>query len=244
MAALRAPDGCPWDREQTLETLRPFLMEEAYEVLDVMGGEDAESHREELGDLLFQVVFQSQIRAEAGQFQLADVVDAISDKLERRHPHVFGDEESGDAAEVSRSWDELKAAEGKGKVADVPRSLPSLTRAVAVGQRVSRTGFDWPDVAGPMSKLAEELGELAQAIEEGDERAVQDELGDVLFAVSNVSRHVKVDPELALRSATDKFLARYEAVMEALEARGVTVDEAGEGLLDQLWAEAKATVKP
>ena len=239
MAALRAPGGCPWDREQTLDSLRPYLLEEAYEVLDAMVSGDPESHREELGDLLFQVVFQSQIRAEQGHFQLADVVESISDKLERRHPHVFGDEDSSDAEEVSRRWEELKAQEGKGKASDVPRALPALMRATAVGRRVSRTGFDWPDVQGPLAKLSEEVTELSEAITSGDPDAVSDELGDVLFAAINVSRHVEVDGELALQAATDRFLGRYHRVLAALDARGISVEDAQVELLDQLWAEAK-----
>ena len=240
MSQLRSPQGgCPWDLEQTLSSLRPYLMEEAYEVLDVMDGDEPELHREELGDLLFQVVFQSQIRREAGDFELADVVDGISDKLTRHHPHVFGDEEGGDVQAVASRWEELKRAEGKGRPEDVPRSLPALSRAATVGQKASRQGFDWPDMDGPLDKLSEEMGELKEALADGPEEAVVHELGDLLFATVNVARHAGVDPELALRAATDRFLHRYGSVQAALSQRGLTVEQAGLELLDRLWEEAK-----
>ncbi len=240
MARLRARDGgCPWDLEQTLESLRPFLLEEAYEVLDVMGGDAAAVHCDELGDLLFQVVFQARIREEEGAFGLADVVDAISDKLERRHPHVFGDEEVADASAVLVRWDELKKAEGKGGVGDVPEALPALMRAAKVGKRAAKAGFDWPDVAGPLAAVRAELAELEQAIASGDSQAASRELGDLLFSVVNVARHVRADPELALRATTDRFLARYRHVSAALDARGLKAADADPATLDALWAAAK-----
>jgi MazG family protein len=240
MAQLRAREGgCPWDLEQTLESLRPYLLEEAYEVLDVMGGDDAAVHCDELGDLLFQVVFQAQIRAEEGAFGLADVVDAIADKLERRHPHVFGDEEAEDATAVLVRWDELKRAEGKGGIGDVPEALPALMRAAKVGKRAAKTGFDWPDVAGPLAAVRAELAELEQAIASGDSDGASRELGDLLFSVVNVARHLRTDPELALRATTDRFLARYRHVSAALEARGLKAADADAATLDALWAAAK-----
>ena len=189
MAALRSADGCPWDREQTLVSLKPFLLEEAYEVLDVMDGADAALHREELGDLLFQIVFHAQLRSEQGAFELADVVDEISDKLTRRHPHVFGEEVSGDAETVAQRWEELKAAEGKGGIEDVPRALPALMHAKKIGKKAAKSGFDWEDIDGPLAKLDEEVAELKHAITSNDTQAVFDELGDVLFAAVNVARH-------------------------------------------------------
>ncbi|MCB9787572.1 MAG: nucleoside triphosphate pyrophosphohydrolase [Deltaproteobacteria bacterium] len=240
MAALRAPEGgCPWDLEQTLETLRPYLLEEAYEVLEVMGRDDAEAHCDELGDLLFQVVFQSQLRAEQGAFGLADVVDAIADKLERRHPHVFGDEDARDAGAVAARWDELKRAEGKGGVEDVPQALPALMRAAKVGRRASKAGFDWPDLRGPVSALRAELAELEEAIASGDEAAARRELGDLLFSAVNVARHLEADPELELRASTDRFVARLRHVTAALRSRGLEAAGADPEQLDALWQAAK-----
>ena len=246
MRRLRAEDGCPWDREQSLTTLKPYLLEEAYEVLEVMDGEDAELHREELGDLLFQIVFQSQLRAETGAFALADVVDGISDKLTRRHPHVFGDEDAGDPAAVAKRWEELKAAEGKGDITDVPKALPALTRAAKVGKKAAKVGFDWPEVTGPVEKLVEEVGELQEAIAEGTPERVHDELGDVLFTAVNVARHTGVDPELALRATTERFLERFQWVRNTLRVRGVELgrDQVDLETLDALWDEAKRTLDP
>ncbi len=240
MAALRAPGGCPWDREQTLESLRPYLLEEAYEVLEVMTGEDGELHAEELGDLLFQVVFQAQIRSERGEFDLRDVVGAISEKLTRRHPHVFGDEDASDPEAVSARWDELKAQEGKGGIEDIPRALPALSRAAKVGKKAAKVGFDWPDVAGPLSKVDEEAHELRRAISAADSAAIEHELGDLLFAAVNVSRHLGVDPELALRAATERFLDRFAHVRDRLAQDGQTPQEVSLERLDELWNEAKA----
>lgn len=243
MARLRAVDGCPWDREQSLESLKPFLLEEAYEVLEVMASDTPELHREELGDLLFQIVFQSQIRAEEGTFELADVVDGICDKLTRRHPHVFAAEEVQDAASVAKRWDEIKAMEGKGDILDVPKALPALTRAAKVGKKAAKVGFDWPDIEGPIAKLREELSELEEALaHEGADR-VSDELGDVLFAAVNVARHAGADPELALRATTERFLERFQWLRNTLRERGVELgtDEVSLETLDALWEEAKRT---
>ncbi len=242
MARLRDPEGgCPWDLEQSLESLRPYLLEECYEVLDVMDGEDAAEHAEELGDLLFQVVFQARIREEAGQFQLADAVDSISDKLERRHPHVFGDEDATEPEAVAARWDELKAEEGKGGAEGVPRSLPALKRAQEIQRKAAKRGFDWPDARGPLEKLHEELAELeaAAAAAAVDRAALREELGDLLFSAVNLARHLELDAELALRGATDKFLARFRWIAERLSRRGQRPDEVGPGELDRLWAEAK-----
>ena len=253
MQALRDPlTGCPWDLEQSLDSLRPYLLEECYEVLDVMDGDAAAVHAEELGDLLFQIVFQSQLRAEAGAFELADVVDVISDKLERRHPHVFGDEQAGDATAVAARWDELKREEGKGAVGDVPRSLPALKRAQAVQRKAAKRGFDWPDSAGPTAKLHEELAELEEAAAglvastDGSSAgssearaAVVHELGDLLFSAVNLARHLEIDAELALGGATDRFLARFGWITDRLSERGLQPEQADLETLDGLWGEAK-----
>ena len=243
MRRLRAEDGCPWDREQSLESLKPFLLEESYEVLEVMADADPLAHREELGDLLFQIVFQSQLRSEQGAFELADVVDGICDKLTRRHPHVFGGEDVDDAASVSQRWDELKAAEGKGDITDVPKALPALSRAAKVGKKAAKVGFDWPEIAGPLDKLQEEVDELRAAVaHEGADR-VADELGDVLFAAVNVARHAAIDPELALRGTTERFLERFQWVRNTLREQGVELgrDDVSLATLDTLWEEAKRT---
>lgn len=238
---LRAPDGCSWDRAQTFETLKPYLLEEAYEVLDVMAAEDGAEHREELGDLLFQVVLHAQLRAERGEFELREVVTDICDKLTRRHPHVFGDEAMTDPAVIATRWEELKRAEGKGGIDDVPRALPSLTRAQKVGKKAAGLGFDWPDVSGPLAKVDEELAEVREALAAGDAAAVHDELGDLLFAVVNVARHTGVDSELALRDTTDRFLRRFAMVRNTLSSRGVDLADEHVDIdtLEALWQQAK-----
>ncbi|MGM0575036.1 MAG: nucleoside triphosphate pyrophosphohydrolase [Myxococcota bacterium] len=241
MARLRDPEGgCPWDLEQSLRSLRRYLLEESYEVLEVMDGDDPDAHCDELGDLLFQVVFQSRIREEAGEFELADVVDAISEKLLRRHPHVFGEEDASDPEAVARRWEELKREEGRGGIEDVPRALPALTRAAKVGKKASKMGFDWSEVEGPLDKLEEEIAELREAMAAGDPAAAADELGDILFAAVNVSRHLDTDPELALRDTTDRFLERFRIIRERLDERGLRPEDADLETLDALWEEAKA----
>lgn len=240
MHALRAPDGCPWDREQSLETLRHYLLEESHEVLEVMTGEDAALHCEELGDLLLQIAFQAQLRSETGAFDLADVVASICDKLESRHPHVFGDERAADAAAVSRRWDEIKHREGKPRgPAGVSQHLPALMRAEKIGEKAAKLGFDWPDPEGPLAKVSEELRELeaARAIEDPAlrSRRLHEELGDLLFSVVNVARHLGVRPELALHDASARFLTRFAAVSAQVpDTRTATLDE-----LDRAWEAAK-----
>ena len=221
MAALRAPDGCPWDREQSLETLRHYLLEEAHEVLEVMTGDDPAAHCEELGDLLLQIAFQSQIRSESGAFELADVVDVICDKMERRHPHVFGDEHAADAGHVTRRWDEIKRQEGKAEgPGAVSGTLPALMRAEKIGHKAAKVGFDWPDVRGAIAKVREELDELERELPgpgaERDPVRVHAELGDLLFAVTNVARHLGVRPELALHDASVTFTRRFDAMVARL----------------------------
>lgn len=244
MRRLRA--GCPWDRKQTLESLRPYLLEEAYEVLDVMCGADPARHRDELGDLLFQVVFQTRIRQEQGAFELADVVDGICDKLERRHPHVFGDESLADAAAVTARWEDLKAVErqeegaGAGALDGVPLTLPALSRAAKIGRRASRVGFDWPTIDGPQASLRDEVAELEEAIQARDVPAALHELGDVLFAAVNIARHLRIDPELALRATTERFERRFRWIEAHLAADGGQVPaDADLETLDALWRQAK-----
>src|SRR5215469_9718243 len=200
MRRLLSPDGCPWDREQSFETLRKYALEEACEVIDAIDSGDRKALREELGDLLLQVVFQAELARREGSFAIDDVVAGIVDKLVHRHPHVFGHLTAKDADEVLRNWEKLKAKEKgeRGVLGGVPRSMPALTRAQRIGEKVARVGFDWEDEQGSRAKVAEELGELDAAIAGGDPKAIEDEMGDVFFALVNLSRHLHVDAEGAL----------------------------------------------
>lgn len=246
MARLLAPDGCPWDREQTLETLRPYLLEETYEVLDAMERDDVEEHREELGDLLLQVVFQAALRERAGAFDIDDVVAAINGKLIRRHPHVFADSDAHTPAEVHAQWDRIKAEEKAKKgaekartLAGLPRALPALLRAQKMGMRASRVGFDWPDTSGVWAKLREELAELEQAVASESEDRVAAELGDLLFATVNLARKLGVDAEGALRAANQRFFDRFAHVEDELAAAGRSPRESTLEEMDALWQKAK-----
>jgi MazG family protein len=247
MDRLLAPDGCPWDREQTLDTLRPTLIEETYEVLEAMGDPSpaAAAHCEELGDLLMQIVFQAAIRAREGKFGIDDVCRAIVAKLIRRHPHIFGDAKVKDAAEVLAQWTRIKArekqdgGEGKGVIDGVPLAMPQLVRAFRLTDKASRVGFDWPDVEGPRAKVTEELVELDQARAAHDQAAAQAELGDLLFALVNLARHEKLDPEEALRGANARFIARFGYVEQRLREQGREPQGAGLAEMDALWDEAK-----
>jgi MazG family protein len=244
MERLLAPDGCPWDREQSLATLKPFLIEEAYEVLEAMETGSPAEHCDELGDLLFQIVFQSALRQRAGDFDAADVCAAIADKLVRRHPHVFGDTRVSGSAEVLRNWETIKAQERAAKgtpraLSGVPRALPQLMRALRVQEKASRVGFDWPDPEGPRAKVAEELAELDAARTRRDRAAMQDELGDLLFAVVNLARKLEMDPEESLGAAVARFCARFEYVEERLAEKGRVPVDVPAVELDVLWEEAK-----
>jgi tetrapyrrole methylase family protein/MazG family protein/ATP diphosphatase len=248
MRRLLAPDGCPWDREQTFETLRKYVLEEACEVIDAIDTGDRKGIREELGDLMLQVVFQAELARREGSFGIDDVVAGIVEKLVHRHPHVFGDLSAKDADEVLRNWEKLKAKEkgDRGILGGVPRSMPALTRSQRIGEKVSRVGFDWEDARGSRAKVAEELGELDQAVEGGDAGAIEDEMGDVLFALVNLSRHLKVDAEGALRRTIDKFTTRFSHVEKRVREVHGGWGEAGGGeqhlpleVLDGYWEEAK-----
>ncbi|HEU4534094.1 MAG TPA: nucleoside triphosphate pyrophosphohydrolase [Polyangiaceae bacterium] len=254
MRRLLAPDGCPWDREQTFASLRKYVIEEAFEVVDAIDRGDLGALREELGDLLLQVAFQAELGRAAGAFGPDDVVAGIVDKMVRRHPHVFGDEGVAGVDEVHRNWEAIKAREKgekgpRGLLEGVPRALPALVRAQRVGEKVGRVGFDWPDTDGSRAKVAEELGELDRAVAAGDQAAIAEELGDVLFALVNLARHVEVDAEAALRQTIEKFSARFSHVEARVRerhgrwpsdpddggpGRGVTLEE-----MDGYWEEAK-----
>lgn len=241
VAHLRAPEGCPWDREQTHESLRAHLMEEAYEALQAIDEGDEDALREELGDLLLQIVLQSQIAVEGGTFTMAQVIAGIDEKIHRRHPHVFGDVEAGEVDQVLRNWEALKAVErlnngqDKGLLDGVPSSLPALAQAAEVQGRVARVGFDWPSAAGAREKVLEELAELDRA--EVERQA--DELGDLLFAVVNYARRLDVDPEAALRTAISRFRRRFAAMESASGARGKPLADMSLEEMDRLWEQAK-----
>jgi tetrapyrrole methylase family protein/MazG family protein/ATP diphosphatase len=248
MRRLLSPDGCPWDREQSFQTLRKYVLAGACEVIDAIDSGDRKGLNEELGDLLLQVVFQAELARREGSFAIDDVVSGIVEKLVHRHPHVFGNLSAKDADEVLRNWEKLKAKEkgDRGILAGVPRSMPALTRAQRIGEKVSRVGFDWDDAKGSRKKVAEEVGELDRAIERGDHDAIEDEMGDVLFALVNLSRHVRVDAEGALRRTIDKFTTRFAHVEKRVREEHGGWGEAGGGekhlpleVLDGYWEEAK-----
>lgn len=247
MQRLLAPDGCPWDREQTLETLKPFAVEEVYEVLEAIEDGDVPGHCDELGDLLLQIVFQAELRAAEGQFGIDDVVRAIVSKLVRRHPHVFGETRVQGADEVLANWKKLKEAEhadkGKkrGPLDGVPRGMPALLQAQRLGEKAADVGFDWPDVRGVREKLDEELGELDRAIAEQDPAGITEEIGDLLFTITRLAAKLRVAPEDALRACLARFRARFTKMQDkAVEAghpenlAGLSLDE-----MDRLWRLAK-----
>jgi MazG family protein len=245
MARLRDPvRGCPWDLAQDFRSIAPHTIEEAYEVADAIERADFGALCEELGDLLFQVAFHARLADERGAFAFEDVVSAICDKLVRRHPHVFGDAVVADAADQTRAWERMKHEErtargAQGALADVPAALPALSRAHKLGRRAADAGFDWPDAAGPRAKVDEELAELDRAAVTGDSAAREAELGDLLFSVVNLARHLDVDPESALRRANDRFVRRYQYVELELARLGQPAPGASPALLERLWTAAK-----
>jgi len=245
MARLRhREDGCPWDIEQDFASIAPYTIEEAYEVADAIERDDLAALRDELGDLLFQVVFHARMAEEQGLFNIDAVVEAICEKLERRHPHVFAGAKIGSAAEQSRAWEEHKgrerAAREPGVLDGVPLGLPALTRATKLGRRAARVGFDWPDVAGVMAKIDEEIAELRHEVSQGETARIDCEIGDLLFSIANLCRHVQVDAEQALRRANGRFESRFRHIESRLQERGMAAAQAHAELLDALWREAKA----
>ena len=248
LARLRGPGGCPWDREQTLASLKPCLTEECYELLEVMDGTDCGAHAEELGDVLLQVLFQAQIREERGDFSLAEVAGRLADKLVRRHPHVFGETRVEGTADVLRNWEAIKRRERTGggeagaprsALAGVPAALPALLRAQRVQTKAARVGFDWPDSGGPRRKIAEELAELDVAVAARDPRAVAAEMGDLLFSVVNLCRFLDVDAETALRECTARFASRFQAVEQRVQAEGRDLRACTPEELDRHWEAVK-----
>jgi MazG family protein len=241
MKRLLAPDGCPWDREQTLATLEPFLLEETYELLEAMGSGVPADHCEELGDLLFQIVFQTEIQTAKGHFTIDDVARGIAEKLIRRHPHVFADTKVSGSTEVLANWAEIKKQE-KGRrrtLEGVPVALPALARAEKLTSRAAQVGFDWPDAVGPRGKIDEELREVDLALAAGDLDAARGEIGDLLFSVVNLARKVGIDAESALRGTTDRFERRFEFIEDRLAEQGRSPADASLEEMDELWTRAK-----
>ncbi len=244
MKALRSPEGCPWDREQTHESIRSSLIEETHEAIEAIDSGDDAALCEELGDVLLQVVFHAEMAAEDGRFTFDDVVDGICKKLIVRHPHVFGDVKADTAGEVLKNWDAIKR-QTKGTTAqstllrNLPKTLPALMRAAKVQDRARRVGFDWPTVDGAMAALESETQELKAAMQSGDQAAIDEELGDLLFSAVNVSRFLKTEAELSLNAATEKFIRRFTRVEELAKARGIDMASTSLEELDRLWDIAK-----
>jgi MazG family protein len=256
-ARLRAPGGCPWDREQTHATLRTYLIEEAYEVLDAIEKGNAREMAEELGDLLLQILFHADLAREAGAFDICDVILGIHDKMVRRHPHVFGNVKAATAGEVLKNWAKLKAKEkqssaGAGESAqtaapsilnEVPRNLPALLEAHQLTRRAAQVGFDWKQVEGILEKLNEETAELRAALATSDSRAAEEELGDILFSVVNLARFLKVDPEVALKHCNLKFKIRFQEMEREVARNGRQLSQLSDEELDQLWVGAKTKTR-
>ena len=247
MRRLRNPDGgCPWDLEQNFATIAPYTIEEAYEVASSIEAGDFASLKDELGDLLLQVVFHAQMASEQGLFNFPDVVAAICEKMIRRHPHVFGESGVESAAGVTRAWEEIKrqeraakSGEASGLLDDVPTALPALMRAIKLQNRAAQVGFDWPSALTVTDKIAEESRELAEAKDSGDKEKLAEEFGDMLFAMANLARHLKLDPEDALRGANAKFVRRFRAIEAGIAAQVRTMQEASLEEMEALWQEAK-----
>src|SRR5437773_2008722 len=259
MARLRGPDGCPWDKEQDFNTLKPMLVEEVYEVLEAIDNQDFDGVSEELGDLLLHIVFQAQLGKEDGKFDIDTVITKICDKLVRRHPHVFGSESVGTAEEVIRNWEAIKAREKAHKLNSrtpeqrsllegIPSKLPAIHEAHQISSRAARVGFDWPDVEGIFEKLQEEVRELREVIAEGNDHRrrerLEDEIGDMLFVIVNIARFLKIDSESALKRANRKFKARFQYMERELARQGKTLEQTSLNEMEALWRKAKSENVP
>ncbi len=244
MARLRGPGGCPWDREQTFDSIKRHTLEETYEVFDAIERRAWPDLKDELGDLLLQVLFYAQMAAEEGHFTLHDVAENLNAKLIRRHPHIFGDVEAADSAAVLRNWEQIKLEEKKAKPAsaslldDVPRSMPATLEAGKLGSKAAKVGFDWPNASGLFEKMDEEIGELQAEVRNGTAESVEDEFGDLMFTAMNLARHLKVDAESALRRSNAKFRRRFMAMEKAAGNDGLNEKNSDE--LEDLWARVKA----
>jgi len=239
---LRGEGGCPWDREQTLETLKPYLVEECYEVLDALDGDNPDDHAEELGDVLLQIAMHARIRSEAGDFTFDDVAHRIADKLIHRHPHVFGDVKVVNSDEVLANWEQLKAAEKEDSstLAGIPRHLPALQKAQRLQSRAARVGFDWEHIHDVVAKIDEELAETREAMDNADKEHLAEEIGDLLFAVVNLARYADINAEEALRQTCDKFIRRFNGVEQRVKDSGQNLHECGLEILDAHWNAVKA----
>jgi tetrapyrrole methylase family protein/MazG family protein/ATP diphosphatase len=254
MAQLRGPDGCPWDKEQDFNTLKPMLVEETYEVLEAIDNADFDGLSEELGDILLHVVFHSQLAREQQKFDIDTVVDNICEKLVRRHPHVFGSETAGSPEEVIKNWEAIKAQEKAEKLKGrspaqrsllegIPSKLPAIHEAHQIASRAARVGFDWPDIEGVFGKLHEEIGELREAIsgpEESRQSRLEDEIGDLLFVIVNIARFLKIDSESALKRANRKFKSRFQHMESELAKSGKTIESVSPEEMEALWQHAKS----
>lgn len=252
MARLRAPDGCPWDLEQTFDSIKRHTLEEVYEVFDAIERRHFADLKDELGDLLLQVLFYAQMAADEGHFTLRDVADNLSAKLIRRHPHIFGDVSAETPDAVLRNWEQIKVEEKKAKASseeaprslldDVPRSMPAVMEAGKIGAKSAKVHFDWPNAEGVVAKVEEELGELRAEMPGGDRDRIESEVGDLLFSVVQLARHLKVDPEQALRGTNARFRARFSAMEAVGRERGASLGEMSPDELEAMWAEAKRSL--
>jgi len=238
---LRSPDGCPWDREQKLETLKPYIIEEAYEVIQAIELKDRDDIIEELGDLFFQVIFASQIASEDGEFDIEDVLDRLHSKLVSRHPHVFGDEKANDAQEAIKIWhkQKLKEKSRKRRLLEIPRTMPSLLRAHRVGEKASQVGFDWKSAEQVLPKVKEELMELEAEIKNQNKQGIEKEFGDIVFSIVNLGRHLKLDSESTAHKAIDSFISRFSKVEDKAQDMGKQLSELSLEEMDELWEEVK-----
>src|SRR5215469_3652084 len=259
MATLRGPDGCPWDKQQDFNSLKPMLVEEVYEVLEAVENNDFEGLSEELGDLLLHVLFNAQLGKEAGRFDIDTVIDQISDKLVRRHPHVFGDESASTPEEVIKNWEAIKAqekaqklksrtAEQRSLLEGIPSKLPAMHEAHQISSRAARVGFDWPNIEGIFDKLQEEVRELKEVISSGGDdkqrERLEDEIGDMLFVMVNIARYLKIDSESALKRANRKFKTRFQFMEKELAGQGKTLDQTSLDEMEALWQKAKSENVP
>jgi len=244
LTRLRGPDGCPWDRKQTLPDLKPYVIEEAYEVVDAIDRNDRAALLEEIGDFLLEAVFITELTREEGTFDVYDSITAIHDKLVRRHPHVFGDVDAKDAEQVLVNWEKLKQderkAENKSLLAGIPQSMPALLKASRLTEKAARVGFDWRRTEDVFDKVDEEIAELREAVASGDVSHVHEEIGDLLFTIANIARKVNVNPEEALQSTNRKFMRRFESMEARVRERDQNLDQLELEEMDKLWDEAKA----
>ena len=248
LAILRGPNGCPWDKEQTYKDINPYMIEEVYEVMEAIDNNDFAELKEELGDLLMHICFHSQMAAEENRFTVADVIETQCEKLVRRHPHVFGNEKAETSEKVLENWEKIKQKERADKIrserktllSGLPRALPALVRALRIGEKTHRVGFDWPETDGVLKKIDEEIAELKVAIA-SETTQIEHELGDVLFTVANLARHLKIDPETALRKTCDRFARRFEKIEQQTAAQNKKLQDLSAQEWDQFWNKAKVT---